>query len=104
MNVIDKRRNWKDAFNCKKCLKKERPDCPCYIEYTEVNTQTQETRIVKTCIFQMLPQLLIKNTRSADGVHTALTSFRNVMAKKLENALKLKALEIKQLEKKNGNI
>jgi len=105
MKVEDIRKNWKDAFNCKKCAKKERTDCPCYLEWVEENNLTGEKRIRKGCLFQILPKLLIQNTKAADGVHAATNSFRNLVAKVVETmreALALKQQELKMLEGKDG--
>jgi len=101
MEIIDNRQNWKEAFNCKKCLKKERTLCPCYVEYTEVNNKTGETRLVKTCIFQLLPRLLIDNTKASDGLHGIISSMRNKFVEQTEKILQLKEKELKKLEDAN---
>jgi len=97
MHVEDIRKNWKDAFNCKKCAKKERTDCPCYLEWIEENNVTGEKRIRKGCLFQILPELLIQNTKVADGVHAALNSLRNNIIKALDTAEKLRLAVKKEI-------
>ena len=98
MHVEDIRKNWKDAFNCKKCAKKERTDCPCYLEWVEQNYKDGKIRIRKGCLFQILPQLLIQNTKAADGVHAATNSLRNEIVRVMEKAIALKQEEIEALK------
>ncbi|RLA91574.1 MAG: hypothetical protein DRG20_00925 [Deltaproteobacteria bacterium] len=102
MEIKDQRKNWKEAFNCKKCARGERTDCPCYLEYFEINQKTGEQRLVKTCLFRLLPRLLIENTKSADGLHSALNSLRNTVFDRITRAIELKEKELKQLEAKDA--
>jgi hypothetical protein len=96
MEIKDIRQNWKHAFDCKKCKKDTRTDCPCYIEWIETNGQTGEQRIKKGCIFQILPELLIENTKSNNGLHSITNSLRNELIKRMDTALKIKLLEKKE--------
>ena len=96
MKIEDTRKNWKDAFKCSKCARGEKTDCPCYVEWVETNNITGEQRIRKGCIFQLLPELLIQNTKQASGVQASTESLRNVLDKRLREALQLKAKALEE--------
>jgi hypothetical protein len=96
VEIKDTRRSWKHAFDCKRCNKDTRTDCPCYVEWIETNGQTGEQRIKKGCVFQILPELLIANTKSSDGLHNITSSLRNELIERMDTALKIKMLERKE--------
>ena len=91
MKVIDNRQNWNKAFKCNQCRKQNETSCPGYVNYMETNEQTQEQRLVKTSVFQMLPTIIIQNTTRSNGVQKALEGVRNSIVNNI-NLLKKESI------------
>lgn len=77
MQTVDNRQNWTKAFKCNQCRKQNETSCPGFVNYMETNEQNGEQRLVKTCVFQMLPTIIIQNTARSSGVQKALEGVRN---------------------------
>jgi len=73
------------AFSCIKGKCYEDNSCPCWVEIIETNTKTGEERVVKNCIFQLLPNLMIEVIKASNRPAAAIESTRNEIAKGFNN-------------------
>lgn len=54
-------------------------ECPCWSEIVQESAQTGEVRVLKDCIFRLMPVLLIEVIKASNRPAAAVESVRNEM-------------------------
>jgi len=77
--------SYKNAFNCKRCPKNATENgCPCWCEVIWTNVQTGEEKVVKDCLFRMLPAMMIEVIKASNRPAASVESMRNETIKNLD--------------------
>ena len=74
-------KEYKNAFSCKKGKCFENDSCPCWTELLETNIETGKERINKSCLFQLLPMMLVEVIKGSNRPAEAIESTRNEIVK-----------------------
>ncbi len=76
--------NHQAAFRCSKCPRNADPErgdsCPAWWEWTAENIQSGETKIVRMCGWQAMPQFLTEVIKASNRPAAAVESTRNEIA------------------------
>ena len=70
-------KEYKNAFSCKKGKCFEDTSCPCWTELIETNIQTGKERINKSCLFQLLPTMMVEVIKASNRPAEVMESVRN---------------------------
>ena len=74
-------------INGRKCPEKADKDggCPAWVpSVIEVETQTQQERVVSDCVFRLLPRWLLQSFGQSEGVRAEMSSMRGAIATAVE--------------------
>lgn len=70
--------NYKHSMDCRHCPQNNTENgCPCWCEVVWTNLQTGEEKIIKNCLFQMLPEMLVEVIKASNRPSAAIESTRN---------------------------
>jgi len=81
-------RYYKHAFSCIKGKCYEDGSCPCWCEVIWTNVQTGEEKVVKDCLFRMLPAMMVEVIKASNRPSAAVESMRNETIKVLNAGFK----------------
>lgn len=88
MEVIDNKRNFKNAFKCHKCPGvNDENGCPNWTELLETNPQTGEERLRKGCGFIMQQIFLLEVLKASNRPAAAIEDMRNNIIKTLREGM-----------------
>ena len=70
--------SYRNAWRCRRCPKSSDADgCPAWAEYVERQPETGAERIVRECVFQALPKLLIHTVAASHQAAATTDHHRN---------------------------
>ena len=93
MEVLNKKQNFKNAFNCKKCPgSNDENGCPMWWEYQQNNIQSGESRIVKICGYVAMPNFLISVIEASNRPAAEIGSMKNAIIEKIDQFTNIKRL------------
>lgn len=81
---------YKGAFDCSRCPMNGDPTagraCPAWHELMMTNVATGEERLVKDCLFRVLPSILIEVVKASNRPAAAIESMRNEVVRRIDDA------------------